>query len=338
MIIAELPGKVTASKADWIAATTWLGFTPTNGTTASRAQCEGTIQRQLAGGYVLEYITETAEQPNPGFADDPRYLEEREHHHLNRGRFLAVHRLRHSCRSLDQILGTEEFTRLQDMWAQGQKRWRWSVAFPIIESFEIVGKPKASEVLDTASYRRLYAHSSATLRPLNDGEREQIGQLEVQRIPAFNAWIAIEDEMAAVNASEITGRSLRLMEKDLGAGALEGETEERRAKIRKRAAWLADRFIRIRVKANALKCDLCKFDPAMVLNSQILKARTALDVHHKFPLEEGTRYTSTDDFALLCPTCHRMEHQLLARDGSFFNQEKTPDLFSEEFRMKGACI
>lgn len=332
MIIAELPGEVTASKADWIAATTWLGFTPTNGSTASRAQCEGTIQRQLAGGYVLEYITETAEQPNPGFADDPRYLEEREQHRLNRGRFLAVHRLRHSCRSLDQILGVNEFTRLQDMWAQGQKRWRWSVAFPIIESFEIVGKPKAAEVLDTASYRRLYAHSSATLRPLNDAERAQIGQLEIRRIPAFNAWIAIEDEMAAVDASEITSRSLRLLGIDLASGALEGETEERKAKVRKRAAWLADRFIRLRVKANALHCDLCSFDPATVLNSEILKARTALDVHHKFPLEEGTRYTSTDDFALLCPTCHRMEHQLLKRDGTFFDLAKAPHLFSDSGR------
>ena len=327
MIIADLPGKVTASKADWIAATTWLGFTPTNGSTASRAQCEGTIQRQLAGGFVLEYITETAEQPNPGFTDDPRYLEEREHHRLNRGRFLAVHRLRHSCRSLDQILGVEEFTRLQDMWAQGQKRWRWSVAFPIIESFEIVGKPKASDVLDATSYRRLYAHSSATLRPMNDWEREQIGQLEIRRIPAFNAWIAIEDEMAAVDASEITGRSLRLLEQDLEAGALEGETEERRAKIRKRAAWLADRFIRIRRSAGSLHCDLCSFDPSTILNSKILSARTALDVHHKYPLEEGTRYTSTDDFALLCPTCHRMEHQLLKRGGTFFNRSKAPHLF-----------
>lgn len=328
MIIADLPGKVTASKADWTAATTWLGFTPVNGSTSSRAQCEGTIQRQLADGYVLEYITETAEQPNPSFADDRRYLKEKEQHGLKRGRFLALHRLRHTSRSLEQILGREEFSHLQDMWAQGGKRWRWSVAFPIIESFEIVGMPRAAEILDATSYRRLYAHSSATLRPLNDGEREQISQLEIRRMPALNAWIAIADEMAAVDASEISARSLRLLEQDLETGALEGVTEERKAKVRKRAAWLADRFIRLRSKAGALRCDLCGFDPANVLNAQMLKARTVLDVHHKFPLAEGERYTSPDDFALLCPTCHRMEHQLIKQGGTFFDKAKAPHLFS----------
>lgn len=328
MMIADLPDKVTAAKADWIAASTWLGFTPSEGTTASRAQCEGTIQRQLAAGFVLEYITETAEQPNPGFANDPRYLEEKAQHRLNRGRFLAVHRLRHSCRSLNQILGNEEFTRLQDMWAQGKKRWRWSVAFPIIESFEVIGSPKASEVLDTTSYRRLFAHSSATLRPLNDSEQEQISQLEIRRIPAFNAWIAIEDEMSAVDASDINPRSLQLMENDLKFGAIEGETEERRTKIKKRAAWLSDKFIQVRKKSKTLNCDVCKFDPTNILNPEILTARTALDVHHKFPLEEGTRYTSINDFALLCPTCHRMEHQLMKREGSFFDRAKAPHLFS----------
>jgi 5-methylcytosine-specific restriction protein A len=326
--IADLPRPVTASKADWIAASTWLGFTPTGGEAGARAQCQSTIQRQMEGGYVLEYITETAEKPNPGFEDDPRYLEEQAHHRENRGRFLAVHRLRHSSKSLREILGQDEFSRLQDMWAQGGKRWRWSVAFPIIESFEIIGKPKATEILDTESYRRLFAHSSATLRPLNSAERAQLAQLEIRRIPAFNAWIALEDEMAAVDASEITRRSLQLMERDLDLSALEGESEERKARIRKRAAWLADRFIRQRQRDSSLHCDLCNFDPATVLNAAVLRARSALDVHHKHPLEEGVRYTSTDDFALLCPTCHRMEHQLMKKGGSFFERERTPDLFA----------
>ena len=328
MRIADLSAPVTSSKADWIAASTWLGFTPATGSTTSRAQCESTIQRQLANGYVLEYITETAEQPNPGFADDPEFLEEREQHRLNKGRFLALHRLRHSCRPLEQILGGENFAHLQDMWAQGQKRWRWSVAFPIIESFEIVGKPRAADVLDTASYRRLYAHSSATLRPLNDAERNQISQLEIRRVVAPNAWIALEDEMAAVDASQITPQSLQFLEKDLKFTAFEGQTEERKAKMRKRAAWLADAFIRKRRRDGALHCDLCSFDPAKILNSEILTARSALDVHHKYPLEEGTRYTSTDDFSLLCPTCHRLEHQVLKQGGSFFDREKAPHLFA----------
>jgi 5-methylcytosine-specific restriction protein A len=62
--ISDLGSPVTAAKADWISASTWLGFTPSSGETASRAQCQSTIQRQMASGYVLEYITETAEKPN----------------------------------------------------------------------------------------------------------------------------------------------------------------------------------------------------------------------------------------------------------------------------------
>lgn len=333
MKISDLKQPVLAAKADWISASTWLGFTPTGNGGASRAQCQSTIQRQMAGGYVLEYITETAEKPNPGFENDARYLEEQAQHQRNKGRLLAVHKLRHTSRSLEQILGGEEFVRLQDMWAQGRKRWRWSVAFPIIESYEILGHPKAADVFERDSYRRLFAHSSATLRPLNDDERESLSSLEIERVPASNAWIAIEDDMLAVEASEITKRSLDLIERDFGAGAFEGESEERKARLRKRAAWLADRFVRRRAEEATLQCDLCSFDPATIINSLLLKARSSLDVHHKYPLEEGKRYTTTDDFALLCPTCHRLEHQLMKKGGSFFEREKAPHLFADPRAM-----
>lgn len=329
MKVADLPLPITASKADWISATTWMGFTPTTGATASRAQCQSTIQRQMAGGYVIEYVTENAEKPNAGFENDTRYALEREQHEQNKGRFLAIHRLRHSSRPLNQIIGEDEFKRLQDMWAQGGKRWRWSVAFPIIESFEIAGRPKATDVLSTASYRRLFAHSSATLRPINQHEAEMLRDLEITRISATNSWIAIEDEMVSVDASEISQRSLKLMEHDLELSALEGENDERKVKIRKRAAWLADTFVRRRAANGKLVCDRCAFDPALTLNLKIFSARTSLDAHHKYPLEEGTRYTSIDDFALLCPTCHRMEHQLLKKGGSFFDDSKSSHLFAE---------
>lgn len=328
MRVADLSAPITASKADWIAGTTWLGFTPRDGSLAARAQCQSTIQRQFGGGYVIEYVTENAEKPNPGFADDPRYLEEMARHRELRGRFIAVHKLRSSSRPLAEIVGSEEFQRLQDMWADGEKRWRWSVAFPIIESYEIAGRPKAAHVLDENSYRRLYAHSSSTLRPLNDLEREQIRALPLTRTAAKNAWIAIEDEIAAAEASEIPARVQQLIDIDLGITALEGETEEQRSKRKRRAAWLANRFVLQRVRANSLHCDLCKFDPASVINSGILRTRSALDVHHKFPLEDGIRYTSLQDYALLCPTCHRMEHQLLRKGGSFFDRSKAPHLFA----------
>ena len=89
-------------------------------------------------------------------------------------------------------------------------------------------------------------------------------------------------------------------------------TEERRVKLRRRASWIADRFINERRQAGALICDECGFDPTTVIDPSLAKARSLLDVHHKAPLEEGVRYTTSSDFTLLCPTCHRIEHVRLS--------------------------
>jgi len=85
------------------------------------------------------------------------------------------------------------------------------------------------------------------------------------------------------------------------------------AKVKRRAAWVADRFIRERQKTGTLTCDECAFDPNQLAVELRVKPRGFLDVHHKNPLDEGVRYTTTADFALLCPTCHRVEHVRLRR-------------------------
>lgn len=306
--VKDLPAPINAAKADWLAGTTWIGFTPSTGDGSARAGCQSTIQKQFGKGYVLEYITEQFSQPNSGFEKDPDYLAERKAHADQAGRFIAVHRLRSSSRSLEEIVGQEAFRRLQDMWAQGEKRWRWSVAFPIVETYRIVGQPKAKDVLGEDAYRRLFAHSSATLRPLNDAERASLADLDLEPVVANNAWIAIEDEFLNAELSEIPKQIERDIERDLAGNAFEGMTEERKAKVRKRAAWLADRFVRARSKAGTLTCDHCGFDPALCFPSGSVRPRSLIDVHHKHPLEEGGRYTTVKDFALLCPTCHRIEH------------------------------
>ncbi len=309
MKISDLPAPITASKADWLAGTTWIGFTPTDGTLTARNQCQSTIQRQFASGYVIEYITEQFSEPNPGFENDPAYLSEREAHRALAGRLIAVHKLRTTARSLETILGAAEFKRIQDMWAQGGKRYRWSVAFPIVESYEIIGRPKAKDVLGDAAYRRLYQRSSATLRALNDNERALVAKLDLHQTATPNAWIGIEDEFRLAEASEIDARTQRLIDQDLAA--LEGMTEERMMQVRRRAAWKADQFIRHRQKTGALVCDDCGFDPTCLFSPQQIRPRSLLDVHHKNPLDEGVRYTTIADFALLCPTCHRVEHARL---------------------------
>jgi len=304
--IKDLPAPVAASKADWLPGTTWLGFTPTDGSLKSRAQCQSTIQRQFGSGYVIEYVTEAFEKPNPGFEVDPTYLANRDAHEERAGRLIAVHKLRTTSRPLEQILGPNEYTLLQDMWAQSGKRFRWSVAFPIVESFRINDPRKAKEILGPAAYSRLYAHSSATLRPLNDAERALIADLEIQPVAASNAWIGIEDEFKSAEQSDINPNTQRSIDHDLAA--LEGFDSERLSKIKKRAMWIADNFIRNRKKEGSIFCDHCNFDPAEIANQLAIKARGLLDVHHNNPLDEGVRYTTTADFSLLCPTCHRIEH------------------------------
>jgi len=242
MQIRDLPASVTASKADWLAGTTWLGFTPTEGDLTARNKCQSTIQRQFGDGYVIEYITQQFSEPNPGFENDPGYIAEREAHRALAGRLIAVHKLRTTARSLETILGADEFKRLQDMWAQGGKRYRLSVAFPIVESYEIVGHPKAKHVLGEAAYRRLYQRSSANLRALSDDERALIADLELHQIATANSWIGIEDEFRLAEASEINADVERAIGRDLAA--LEGMEAERLAKVKRRATWIADRFVR----------------------------------------------------------------------------------------------
>jgi 5-methylcytosine-specific restriction enzyme A len=92
---------------------------------------------------------------------------------------------------------------------------------------------------------------------------------------------------------------------------MEGLTAEQRQKVRLRAAWLADRFIRGRRNAGTMICDDCGFDPRSRINGAAIKPRSLLDVHHRDPLAEGRRYTTERDFELLCPTCHRFKHALM---------------------------
>jgi 5-methylcytosine-specific restriction protein A len=329
MKIRDLSDPVTASKSDWLPGTTgtntWLGFTPTDGSLTARNKCQSTVRRQFGNGYVIEYITEKFAKPNPGFENDPRYLAEREAHKDWAGKFVAVHRLRATPRPLIEILGGQEFGLLQDMWAQDGNRNRWSVAFPVIESYRVNDGRKAKAILGEKSYARLYAHSSATLRPLNDVERASISDLDIEPVSTRNAWIGIEDEFAAAERSDIDLQVRKSIDQDLSNPAIEGMSQERWARVRIRAAWKAQQFLKDRIRNNALRCDNCGFDPSSRVDVSVNRPRSLLDVHHKCPLEEGVRYTNITDFALLCPTCHRIEHLMLnaARRGRIAHSAAT---------------
>ncbi|CUX70538.1 MULTISPECIES: HNH endonuclease [Agrobacterium] len=307
MKIRDLPLPVTATKADWLPGRTWIGFTPTGTGRDADAKCENTISKQMAGGLVLERVAQKMEDPRPGFENDPQVIRDRDTHRQLADRLVAVHELRPTSRPLIDVLGKDEFEHMQNVWAEPGKRKRWSVAFPIVRTWEIIGKPTAHSVLSSDVFNSTYRTQSSTLRIVTDKMRQEISDLEIVETPAQNAWIAIEDEILIAERSNIPTTTAATIDIDL-RHALEGETEDRRVKIKRRAAWLAQKFWLSRQKAKSIRCDGCAFDPADKPDLKNLPVRSLFDVHHKDPLSEGVRRTTIADFSLLCPRCHRIEH------------------------------
>ena len=128
--------------------------------------------------------------------------------------------------------------------------------------------------------------SSATLRSLTDDERRVIADLDLRQIATSNSWISIEDEFRLAEASGIEA--------------------ERLAKVKRHAAWIADRFMRKTQMAGKINCDDSAFDPRSWKTRS--EAAWVLGRAPQNPLDEAGQYTTTADFALLCPTCHRIEH------------------------------
>jgi len=310
MKASDLPQPIVAAKSNFLPASGRLSFTPSGKGANSKAKLESLVNRQ-SDGYVLEYITQTMETPNAGFENDPKYLKDKKIHQELEGRLVAIHKIQHSSHHLSELIGNEEFQKVQDMWARKKNLgFRWSVSFPIIESYEIIGKPTAKEVLGEEAAWRIFRRQERALRKLNDDDRVAIGGLEIRQLEARNEWIALERDFEIAEKSEVFPEVVPPLDEDL-MSALEGMDEEKKSKYRKRAAWLATKFIHDRTKSNNLRCDDCGFDPLCKVNGTRISPRSLLDVHHKNPLYEGKRLTTTADFALLCPTCHRFEHARL---------------------------
>jgi 5-methylcytosine-specific restriction protein A len=158
MRIADLPEPVVTAKSDWLVASHWIGFTPVGTGPDATSRCTSAIARQAAGGYVVEYITQSFGEPNPGSEQDARFLSDREEHRKFAGKLVGVHKLRPTARPLREIVGEEEYECLQDTWAKDGHRNRWSVAFPIIESYAIADDREASRIFGAEAMKRLFAH------------------------------------------------------------------------------------------------------------------------------------------------------------------------------------
>ncbi len=308
--IRDLPAPITAAKCDWIRAQDFIGFTPTEDSTAARLGCQNTVARQFGNGYVIEYISKKRETPNSGFESDPDYQRELAEHPAIAGRLIAVHKLLSSALPLQEIMGKTAYDRLQDLWSRNGKRWRWSVAFPIIESYRIVSAPHASQAFGDELYLHLFAHADRLLRPLPDEARQAIADLQIEPLSVRHSELVERLDAEKADGSEIPNEVIREIGKDLShLTAWEGMPEERKVIVRKRCAYLAHQFKRSRRRAGRFICDRCQLDPSSILaHIPGAKLGSLLHAHHLIPPSRTIVLTTISDFALLCPTCHAVTH------------------------------
>ncbi|VVS96098.1 conserved hypothetical protein [Erythrobacter sp. EC-HK427] len=104
--------------------------------------------------------------------------------------------------------------------------------------------------------------------------------------------------------------SARLPSADDDRRWVEGDPKRVSHIRRERAHGLArDKKAAVLVATGRLACEECGFEPAVTHGAAFLDA--GLEVHHKIPLSDlppGSA-TAISDLALLCATCHRIEHR-----------------------------
>lgn len=308
--ICDLPAAVTAAKSDWASVLDidvddrTLGFTPRTDDTQGRGAIRSTIHSQLRGGLVLEYVTHEMPQPNAG--SRPHTDEEREVHAATAGRLVAVHRIDSNQPVHGRAaMGSARYDQMQKRWARPDQPWRWAVRFVIVQSWRIVDRPLARDVLGDALYAHIFQHPAGALRPLDDDARAAIADLMVEEV-ATVATPAVEGkliEMARIDnmerfrkADAITAED-GLIIADLRE-ACEGMKRERMREI----AWRDRRIIAQKKRSVPAICEACGYKPPGDAGFQ------CLDVHHLHPISAGVRMTTLADLAVLCPTCHREVH------------------------------
>jgi 5-methylcytosine-specific restriction protein A len=297
----EFPDRVTPRNG-------WVGFTPTRDEPASREQLRATVSRQMGNGYVLEYVT--LSRPPPNAAARPITPEEKDLHARAAGSLTAVFKLARRHVHARDLVDPQQYKDMQDRWDQRGDRARWSVAFPIIEAWEINGWPKARNVLGMEAAGRTCELQSQSLKPLEADDQAKLAPLEIAPInlPAdglaaryFVALAQQENRENSRPADSLSPQDRPLLE---DYSAVEGMTKEQRIRVVLRDRQLVKALKRI----GPLRCSNCTYDPIQRGASQA-QARAILEAHHVLPVSAGERLSRLSDLVLLCPTCHREVHQ-----------------------------
>jgi predicted HNH restriction endonuclease len=75
-----------------------------------------------------------------------------------------------------------------------------------------------------------------------------------------------------------------------------------------KAAKLAKELARKRSKTGKISCEACQCVP-----EDDYRGLDLIEAHHRIPLSRGARETKPEDFAMLCPCCHRAVHKLITQ-------------------------
>jgi 5-methylcytosine-specific restriction endonuclease McrA len=84
-----------------------------------------------------------------------------------------------------------------------------------------------------------------------------------------------------------------------------------------KAAQQAKALARKRAKNGKLSCEACACVPEDDYGGLDL-----IEAHHRIPLSQGIRSTKPEDFAMLCPSCHRAVHKLINKGEGPINSLK----------------
>ncbi len=319
MLVSDLPAPLGAVVPSWYPTfdhtpvLAWMGFTPKG----LLSQFIGKVTPLISPGYVCEYITKNIGTPNEGFERQNWYYEEKGLHEINRERLVAIHRLRPEPEDLRSIAGETYYQEIRQRWFKKDDLNRWSVNFQIVESYEIEGRPRIADILSAEAKQRLINHPAIYPRPLTDADRRAFADLRLvprdlatSRGNKHRRPVSREIKIDVVVESEIEEQVAAHIHEDLKQSADEGMLTEQSLAVRKRDAELANAFARQREREGGLFCDRCGFraKDAACLAGFAIEPRSLFDVHHLNPIAAGHRRTTMADFALLCPTCHRIEH------------------------------
>lgn len=145
------------------------------------------------------------------------------------------------------------------------------------------------------------------------------------------------DPARTKSAADLIRRSLAMsVEFDMGDDDTEVEFHEGRIVTRlhigrERSPRLRKELLRKRRKKGRLVCDTCSASP-VTGDDELDEAM--FEAHHIIPLAVAAteRKTRVSDMALLCASCHRIIHELIAREGRWV----VPQELKELLQARGA--